>query len=114
MASRNASQRGAANKRKGAQGEREFAALIGGTRVPLSGAMGGDYSNDVIAPNGWQVEVKRRKSGLKVLYDWIEDERERPDCVAFRQDRKQWLVVMTAERFIELLHAAKYEDPFAD
>lgn len=91
------------SKRKGSAGELEFAKLIGGKRVPLSGALGGEYSNDVIAPNGWRVEVKRRKDAMKTLYDWVLDEREKPDAVAFRADRKPWLVVMTVDKFIELI-----------
>jgi hypothetical protein len=87
---------------KGARGEREFAKLIGGKRVPLSGAMDG-FSNDVLLPNGWGVEVKRRKSGFTQLYGWIEDEREKPDVVALRTDNKQWIVCMTIEKFKELM-----------
>lgn len=96
---------GKSQKRKGYEGEREFASLIpGAKRVPLSGALGGEYSNDVTLPNGWAVEVKRRKEGaFKTLYGWIEDEREKPDVVAMRADRKQWIVCMTLPKFLELL-----------
>lgn len=75
--------------------------------MPLSGALGGEFSNDVTAPNGWSIEIKRRKDAFKTLYEWILDEREKPDAVAFRADRKPWIVAMTAEKFIELLEAAK-------
>lgn len=91
------------SKRKGSAGEREFADLIGGKRVPLSGALGGEYSNDVTAPNGWSIEVKRRADGFKTIYDWVLDERENPDAVAFRADRKPWLIVMHVDKFIELM-----------
>lgn len=86
---------------KGARGEREFTKLTNGIRVPLSGAVEG-YSNDVVA-YGMQFEVKRRKSGFKQLYEWIEDEREKPDAVALRTDNKQWIVCMTLEKFKELV-----------
>lgn len=92
---------GKSQRDKGARGEREFAKLTGGKRVPLSGAMEG-YSNDVIAYD-LQFEVKRRKGGFKTLYDWIEDEREKPDGLAIRTDGKQWLVCMTLERFDALM-----------
>lgn len=88
---------------KGARGEREFAKLVDGQKQALSGALGGEFSNDVILPNGWKAEVKRRKSGFKTLYDWIEDTRENPDCVAIRVDRKQWIVSMTLDKFLELM-----------
>lgn len=92
---------GKMSRDKGARGEREFAKLTDGKRVPLSGAVEG-YSNDVIAYD-MQFEVKRRKSGFKQLYEWVEDEREKPDAVALRTDNKQWLVCMTLDKFKELM-----------
>lgn len=92
---------GKASRDKGQRAEREFAKLIGGHRVPLSGAQEG-YRNDVIGL-GLEWEVKRRKSGFKQLYEWIEDTREMPDAVALRTDNKQWLVVMTLDKFVEVM-----------
>jgi hypothetical protein len=92
---------GKSQRDKGMRGEREFAKLIGGLRVPLSGAQEG-YSNDVIGL-GLEWEVKRRKSGFKTLYEWVEDERENPGAVALRVDNKQWLVCMTLDKFKELM-----------
>lgn len=96
------SARGRRSKRKGYVGENEFAKLTGGKRVPLSGAMEG-YANDVILPNNWHAEVKRRKEMMKTLYSWIENEREKPDVVAFRADRKPWIVSMTLDKFMYLM-----------
>lgn len=93
---------GKKSKRKGYSGENEFAKLTGGERVPLSGAMDG-YYNDVILPNGWEVEVKRKKQMEKTLYGWILDERENPDVVAFRADRMPWIVSMTLDKFMYLM-----------
>jgi Holliday junction resolvase len=92
---------GLKSRRKGQTAEREFAKLIGGIRVPLSGAQQG-YANDVIGL-GLAWEVKRRKAGFKQLYEWIEDEREKPDAVALRTDNKQWIVCMTLDKFKELM-----------
>lgn len=92
---------GLKSRRKGQTAEREFAKLIGGHRVPLSGAQQG-YANDVIGL-GLAWEVKRRKAGFKQLYEWIEDEREKPDAVALRTDNKQWIVCMTLDKFKELM-----------
>lgn len=93
---------GRKSKRKGYAGERELVSLIpGAKRVPLSGSIGGEHSNDVILPNGWRVEVKRRKSGMKQLYDWLEQ--SNPDMVAFRADRKEWIICMTLDKLKELM-----------
>lgn len=96
---------GKSQRDKGARREREFAKLIGGSRVPLSGAMDG-YSNDVKGL-GLEWEVKARKSGFKTLYDWIEDEREQPDAVALKVDNKPWLVCMTLDKFLEIVNHEK-------
>lgn len=97
---------GRSAKQKGNRGEREFAELTGGHRVPLSGAVDG-YEGDVILPNGWMAEVKRRKSGLKTLYDWVLNEREEPDVVAFRADRMPWIVTMELDKFMYLLECER-------
>lgn len=96
---------GRASRDKGLRGEREFAELVGGKRIPLSGAQNG-FENDVLVPSPigeLRAEVKRRKAGFSTLYGWIEDERERPDIVAFRADRKPWLVAMTLDVFLKLI-----------
>jgi hypothetical protein len=91
---------GKSQRDKGQRREREFAKLIEGHRVPLSGAQEG-YSNDVIGL-GMEWEVKSRKSGFKTLYDWVLDERENPDAVALKVDNKPWLVCMTLEQFLKV------------
>jgi len=96
---------GRASRDKGMRGEREFAELVAGRRVPLSGAQEG-FGNDVEVPTPMgtlRAEVKRRKGGFSTLYGWLEDERERPDIVAFRADRKPWLVAMPVETFLKLI-----------
>ncbi|EOO30769.1 hypothetical protein IIU_05086 [Bacillus cereus VD133] len=92
---------GRKSKQKGNRREREFAKLIGGTRVPLSGAVDG-YANDVKGL-GLEWEVKARKSGFKTLYGWLEDEREQPDAVALKIDNKPWVVCMTLDKFLEMV-----------
>jgi len=96
---------GRASRDKGLRGEREFAELVSGHRVPLSGAQNG-FENDVLVPTPigtLRSEVKRRGSGFTTLYRWLEDEREKPDIVAFRADRKPWLVAMPVETFLKLI-----------
>lgn len=99
---------GRKSKRKGYAGEREIVSLIpGAKRVPLSGSMGGEYGNDVILPNGWRAEVKRRKSGMKQAYDWLEQ--SNPDVVLYRADRKTWIAIMTMDKLMELMGADEDE-----
>lgn len=92
---------GRKSKQKGNRREREFARLIDGIRVPLSGAQTG-FENDVEGL-GIRWEVKARKNGFQTLYKWLEDEREKPDALALKADRKPWLVVMELKRFLELV-----------
>jgi hypothetical protein len=98
---------GRKSKNKGYRGEKEFADLTGGRRVPLSGAAahaGEEFGNDVILPNGMKVEVKRRAEMEKTLYGWLLDEREKPDLVAFRADHKPWIISMTLDQFARLMN----------
>jgi hypothetical protein len=92
---------GKRSRDKGQRREREFASLIGGRRVPLSGAQEG-YENDVEGL-GMKWEVKARKDGFKQIYKWIEDEREKPDALALKADRKDWIVVMKLDKFLEII-----------
>lgn len=90
---------GRKSKQKGNRMEREFAKLIGGERVPLSGAVGGKYSGDVTGL-GLLWECKVRKDGFKQLYKWLDGEN---DALAIKADRKEWLVVVPLSRFKELI-----------
>jgi hypothetical protein len=56
------------------------------------------YSNDV---KEW--EVKARKEGFKTLYNWLENEREQPDALAIKTDRKPGLVVMLLDTFLKMV-----------
>lgn len=87
---------GRGSKRKGYRGEREFADLVGGQRVPLSGAAEG-FENDVIL-DGIRFEVKRRKDGFKTLYGWLKN----ADALAIRADYKEWLVVLPVGLFLKI------------
>ena len=87
---------GRRSKRKGYRGEREFADLVGGQRVPLSGAAEG-FENDVIL-DGIRFEVKRRKDGFKTLYGWLKN----TDALAIRADYKEWLVVLPVDLFLKI------------
>ena len=95
---------GKSQRTKGANGEREFAQLIGGKRVPLSGAAEG-FDNDVIGL-GLRWEVKRRAKGaFATFYKWLagNENEAPPDALAVRADRQNWLVVIPLERFKEMV-----------
>lgn len=91
---------------KGARGERALVAALtaGGIhaeRVPLSGAVGGSFKNDVAALIGGKkkdFEVKLRADGFKELYRWIEP----AYGLAVKADRKPFLVVLRMEDFLKL------------
>ena len=68
---RTPSQRGRASKRKGYRAEKSVAVAVGGERVPLSGALGGKLSGDVVDRLGMNVEVKVRAAGFRQLYRFL-------------------------------------------
>ena len=56
------------------------------------------------------VEVKRRKSGMKTQYDWIEQSTAHgkgEPVVFFRADRKPWIVMVSLDHYMELLRCWK-------
>ena len=90
---------GRRSRAKGQRREREAARLLGGVRVPLSGAAGGVFSSDVLLPNGWRVEVKARGAGWATLHRWLDG----ADVLALKADREPWLVVMPLATLMALL-----------
>ena len=87
-------------RRKGLNAERDFAKKIGGKRVPLSGAAGGEYTGDVKALGlRWQCKV--RHGGFKLVYDSLKGH----DALAIKQDYHDWLVVMPVETLLNMLPA---------
>ena len=72
-------------------------------RVPLSGSLGGKYSDDVDLPYG-KGEVKARKGGegFKVLEGWMKA------CAALflKRDRQPFLVVLTQDAYTDLVRRA--------
>lgn len=101
---------------KGARFEREIVHIfqacgIAAERVPLSGAARGKFSSDVSVPLGgadYRVEVKVRKNGFKMLYDWlyeVEGNQQANDALVIKSDREEPLLVVPlrkAAHFIEL------------
>lgn len=93
-----ASKRGKRSKRKGYRAEKKVAELMGGERVPLSGALRGKYSNDVQA-DGLKWEVKARSNAWRSLRQWLDDPVEQPDGVILVPDREDPIVCMRMKKF---------------
>lgn len=96
------------SKSKGREGENEVVKLLAkygikAERVPLSGALKTEkYSCDVRLANGKRIEVKRRKTGMKTIKKWLEEDKN-SNYVFFREDYGNWLVIMDVNEFIGLL-----------
>ena len=56
------------------------------------------------------IEVKRRKSGMKMAYDYIEQAGKHgkgEPVVFFRADRKDWITMISLDHYMELLRKWK-------
>ena len=86
-------------KQKGSAAERAFAKVIGGVKVPLSGALEG-HPGDVLALGlTWEVKQRRNGAGWKQLTEWLKGR----DALALHQPYAGWLVVMPLDTFLNLL-----------
>lgn len=101
------------NKAKGAQGEREFAALLreygfiawrqGKQFFRGEGREHEDVEHDV---PGIHFEVKRTKEKLDIPAAFRQARAEKPDkvpVVAWRGNRQPWRVIMDAEDWLEIM-----------
>ena len=56
------------------------------------------------------IEVKRRKSGMKTAYDYMEQASKHgtgEPVVFFRADRKNWITMISLEHYMDLLRSWK-------
>lgn len=105
-----ATQRARRSKSKGREGENEVVKLlqrygITSERIPLSGALKSEkYSCDVAMANGKRIEVKRRKSGMKTIQSWLNEDAN-SNYVFFREDgdTEGWVVIMPYLEFVDLV-----------
>ena len=63
------------------------------------------YQGHDLEWSGRLVEVKRRASGFKKLYEWLAD----VQIVMVRADRQPWLVVMTPEELLDIVDEARLD-----
>src|SRR5437868_1496876 len=97
------------SRRKGDRVERELVHLhqalgLNCCRVPLSGAVGGEFSGDLrlhLVGHQLRAEVKARRNGMKTLIDWLADN----DLLFVRLDQQQPLVVLPWRTWTRLLQA---------
>ena len=89
---------GRAPRRKGQRVERLLVRSLqahgfAAERMPLSGAVGGRFSGDVVVPlmgRDLCVEVKARAEGFRELYSWLTER----DVLIVKADRQEPLVIM--------------------
>lgn len=98
------------SKQKGDRIERELVqrhreAGIPAERVPLSGAVGGQFAGDLRIAGNLKGEVKARGGGdgFKTLERWLGDN----DLLFLRRDRAEPLVVMPWTQYEELLRGKR-------
>lgn len=100
------------SQRKGADGEREFAALLReyGYPVERGGSLSFGEVPDLTGLPGVHVECKRAEQFRP--YDWLEQARRDSvrfgdglPAVFFRRSRSPWLVVMKLEDWIQVYNS---------
>jgi len=100
---------GKRSRNKGVAAEREIVNLLrqhghkAQRTAPLQAADGTESGADVLLDDTYRIEVKRRRDGFSSLYKWLES----ADFLFLRADRKQYVVVMPVEMFLDLYAAAK-------
>jgi Holliday junction resolvase len=104
------------NKRRGTEFENTIVRKLAekgipAERVPLSGSIGGKYSDDIdLFPeteHKYKAECKKRKNGegFKVIENWIGD----LTTLFIGRNRKPPMVVLTWAHYVELLEAWAYD-----
>lgn len=70
-------------------------------KVPLSGSLGGDHCHDLHLPEtNHRIECKHYKRWLAKFYGWLA---KGPDYLFCTEDRGDILVVMTLDKWAELI-----------
>lgn len=89
------------NRRRGRDGELEWAKYIGGDRISRLGEAG----SDVLDRNGGTWEVKRIKKWPARIYQFILQAATQGDLgVAIRANYGKWYVLIDADKFKEIYY----------
>lgn len=97
---------GSGPRSKGVRTERRIVALLKASgimaeRVPLSGACGGRFAGDIVAPllgRDLCIEVKCRGQGFREIYSWLDGR----DVLIVKADRREPLVVVRMSLAVEI------------
>lgn len=102
------------SKQKGARGEREFAKFLTDRGYPAERGLqfkGSPDSPDVICrslPFHWEIKLVQRLNIQDAIEQAIRDNKEKKiPIVAHKKSRKDWLVTLRAEDFLQLLKKGK-------
>jgi Holliday junction resolvase len=106
---------GRRSRSKGVRTERSIITLlkargIAAERVPLSGAVGGRFTGDIVLPligRDLCVEVKCRGNGFRELYSWLDSR----DVLIVKADRQEPLVVLRMSLAAEIAGGAEEGPP---
>lgn len=85
------------SSQKGAEGEREFARVIGGKKTSIRGLP----TPDVTGPDGTTYEVKRRAKSFTTIYNAYA-QTDGVDVVAIRDNYKPWMIVVPLGEWLRL------------
>ncbi len=89
------------SRTKGRRGELELAQLLEGERTSQTGLPSPDVTAGPRYGNE-KIEVKRRAKSFTTLYSALEQASQfGGSMVALRDDRREWLVVMPLERWMQ-------------
>jgi Holliday junction resolvase len=105
---------GRSSKRKGSRVELELVKMhlaegIPASKVPLSGAAGGEWSGDIhLCGKRMIAEVKSRKNGdgFSVMEGWLEGN----DVLILKRDRSEPFVALNWSTYITLMRAFRDAD----
>lgn len=93
---------GAYQRRKGGQGERDIVNILKAAGVPAKRISmmesGGIDKGDILVAEVWKAEVKVGQQVPEYFYKAM---KEGEDMLFCKRDRKEWLIVMPVDKFIE-------------
>ena len=106
---------GARSRRKGARGEREFAAILTAEGFDARRGLqhrGGPDSPDVIVPSLPSIHFEAKRTERLSLYDAIAQARrdagDKLPIVAHRRNASEWVAILTLTDLLAIIHESSY------